>query len=146
MAGESLPVRSAPFDNAPQTGAVPANARVFICDHSLDEKWFGIVYDKSGQLVTASFMDYPMPRAGFLHDVQLLDFPVPTPTNPLGVKGVGESGVTGSLPTMMNAITDALALAGVKAFDMPATPARVWAAIQAARAGQPEALAITAGA
>ncbi len=48
VAGESLPVRSAPFANAPQIGAVPANARFFICDHSLDENWFGIVYDKGG--------------------------------------------------------------------------------------------------
>jgi|SRR5579871_1915186 len=105
------------------------------------------IYDPAtGQLLTGSFMDYPMPRAGFLHDVELLDFPVPTPTNPLGVKGVGESGVTGSLPTLMNAISDALALAGVTAFDMPATPARVWAAIQAAKAGHPASMAVPAAA
>jgi carbon-monoxide dehydrogenase large subunit len=101
------------------------------------------IYDSaSGQLLTGSFMDYPMPRAGFLKGVTLLDYPVPTATNPLGAKGVGESGVTGSLPTLMNAITDALAQAGVTHFDMPATPARVWGAIHAAHEGDPAALAI----
>lgn len=103
-----------------------------------------LVYDAGGQLLTGSFMDYPMPRAGMLRPdrITLLDHPVPSPTNPLGVKGVGESGVTGSLPTLMNAITDALAQVGVAELDMPATPARVWAAIQAAQAGQPGALAV----
>ncbi len=101
-----------------------------------------VVYDGAGQLLTGSYMDYPMPRAGLLTQVTLLDHPVPTPTNPLGAKGVGESGVTGSLPTVMNAITDALGQVGVKQFDMPATPARVWAAIQGAKAGRPGALAV----
>lgn len=101
-----------------------------------------VVYDGSGQLLTGSYMDYPMPRAGMLASVTLLDHPVPTPTNPLGAKGVGESGVTGSLPTVMNAITDALAQVGVKHFDMPATAARVWAAIQAGKTGKPGALAV----
>ncbi len=103
------------------------------------------IYDESsGQLLVGSYMDYAMPRAGFLPGsaVTLLDHPVPTETNPLGAKGVGESGVTGSLPTLMNAINDALAHMGVKHFDMPATPARVWAAIQAAKAGRPSALAV----
>jgi carbon-monoxide dehydrogenase large subunit len=101
------------------------------------------IYDPdSGQLLTGSFLDYPMPRAGLLKGLQLLDHPVPTPTNPLGAKGVGESGVTGSLPTVMNAITDALSAVGVTDFDMPATPARVWAAIQAAGVGNPAKMAI----
>jgi carbon-monoxide dehydrogenase large subunit len=101
-------------------------------------------YDANGQLLTGSYMDYFMPRAGMLpvDGITLLDHPVPSPTNPIGVKGVGESGVTGSLPAVMNAITDALAAEGVREFDMPATPARVWAAIQAARAGRPDALAV----
>jgi carbon-monoxide dehydrogenase large subunit len=101
------------------------------------------LYDpESGQLLTGSFMDYPLPRAGLWKQLTLLDHPVPTATNPLGAKGVGESGVTGSLPTLMNAILDALAQAGVTHFDMPATPARVWTALQAAKKGQPAALAI----
>jgi hypothetical protein len=58
-AGESLPVRSAPFDNAPQTGAVPTDARFFVCNRSLDEKWFGIVYDKSGTLAPACGVSEP---------------------------------------------------------------------------------------
>ncbi len=100
-------------------------------------------YDpQTGQLLTGSFMDYPMPRATLVNGLELLDHPVPTPTNPLGAKGVGESGVTGSLPTLMNAITDALAQAGVKQFDMPATPLRVWQAIEAAKAGRPAAMAL----
>jgi hypothetical protein len=58
-AGESLPVRSAPFDNAPQTGAVPTNARFFVCNRSLDEKWFGIVYDKGGALAASCGVSEP---------------------------------------------------------------------------------------
>ncbi|MSQ70153.1 MAG: xanthine dehydrogenase family protein molybdopterin-binding subunit [Betaproteobacteria bacterium] len=103
-------------------------------------------YDpQTGQLLTGSFMDYTMPRAILVDGLQLLDHPVPTPTNPLGAKGVGESGVTGSLPTLMNAITDALAHAGVTEFDMPATPLRVWQAIEAAKAGKPAAMALEQG-
>jgi carbon-monoxide dehydrogenase large subunit len=100
-------------------------------------------YDpETGQLLSASFMDYPLPKAGLWKEVRLLDHPVPTQTNPLGAKGVGEAGVTGSLPTLMNAILDALAPAGVTHLDMPATPGRVWAAIQMAKAGKPAALAL----
>ncbi|HEY1606611.1 MAG TPA: hypothetical protein VGF77_13545 [Allosphingosinicella sp.] len=58
-AGQSLPVRSAPFDNAPQTGAVPVDARFFVCNRSLDEKWFGIVYDKSGALASSCGVSEP---------------------------------------------------------------------------------------
>jgi carbon-monoxide dehydrogenase large subunit len=101
------------------------------------------MYDpESGQLLTGSFMDYFMPRAGFLGEIKLLDHPVPTPTNPLGAKGCGEAGVTGSLPTLMNAILDALQPAGVTHLDMPCTPARVWTAIQMAKSGKPSALAV----
>jgi carbon-monoxide dehydrogenase large subunit len=91
------------------------------------------VYDESGQLVTGSFMDYAMPRAGLVSGIKLLDYPVPTKLNPLGAKGVGEAGVTGSMPALMNAVVDALRQAGVRQFEMPATPARVWHAIQAAK-------------
>jgi carbon-monoxide dehydrogenase large subunit len=91
------------------------------------------VYDRdSGQLLTGSFMDYAMPRAGLVSGIKLLDYPVPTKLNPLGAKGVGEAGVTGSMPALMNAVLDALRQAGVRHFDMPATPARVWQAIQSA--------------
>jgi aerobic carbon-monoxide dehydrogenase large subunit len=101
------------------------------------------VYDPdTGQMLTGSFMDYPLPKAGLWKEVKLLDHPVPTATNALGAKGVGEAGVTGSLPTLMNAILDALGPLGVTHFDMPASPARVWTAIQAARAGRSAALAV----
>jgi carbon-monoxide dehydrogenase large subunit len=102
------------------------------------------VYDASGQLLTGSFMDYAMPRAGLVGGLKVTDFAVPTATNPLGAKGVGEGGVTGSMPALMNAVADALRRAGVKRFDMPASQQRVWAAIQAAKAGKPEALAVGA--
>jgi carbon-monoxide dehydrogenase large subunit len=102
------------------------------------------VYDASGQLLTGSFMDYAMPRAGLVGGLTVTDFAVPTATNPLGAKGVGEGGVTGSMPCLMNAVVDALRRAGVKRFDMPASQQRVWAAIQAAKAGKPDALAVGA--
>jgi carbon-monoxide dehydrogenase large subunit len=110
------------------------------CGHILGEQ---AVYDaESGQLLTGSFMDYPMPRAILVNNLQVLQHPVPTQTNPLGAKGVGEAGVTGSMPCLMNAIIDALRSAGVTHFDMPATPLRVWTALQAAKAGKPRALAL----
>jgi aerobic carbon-monoxide dehydrogenase large subunit len=90
------------------------------------------VYDRGGQLLTGSFMDYAMPRAGLVSGIKLLDHPVPTQLNPLGAKGVGEAGVTGSMPALMNAVVDALRQAGVRGFEMPATPARVWKAIREA--------------
>ncbi|HZQ74582.1 MAG TPA: xanthine dehydrogenase family protein molybdopterin-binding subunit [Burkholderiales bacterium] len=91
------------------------------------------VYDAGGQLLSGSFMDYPMPRAVLVNNLRLVDHPVPTKTNPLGAKGVGEAGVTGSMPCLMNAVLDALREAGVKQFDMPATPHRVWRALQTLR-------------
>jgi len=91
------------------------------------------VYDEGGQLLTGSFMDYPMPRAVLVNNLTVLDHPVPTKTNPLGAKGVGEAGVTGSMPCVMNAVMDALRQGGVKHFDMPASAHRVWKALQAAR-------------
>jgi carbon-monoxide dehydrogenase large subunit len=93
------------------------------------------VYDAdSGQLLTGSFMDYAMPRAVLVNNVKLVEHPVPTALNPLGAKGVGEAGVTGSLPALMNAVLDALRQAGVREFDMPASPARVWQALQSVAA------------
>ncbi|NDZ17462.1 carbon monoxide dehydrogenase [Variovorax sp. WS11] len=92
-----------------------------------------IVYSAdNGQLITGSFMDYAMPRAADLCDIQSFSRPVPTKANPLGVKGAGEAGAVGALPAVMNAVGNALWAAGVRHIDMPATPARVWAALQQA--------------
>jgi carbon-monoxide dehydrogenase large subunit len=88
------------------------------------------VYDDAGQLLTGSFMDYAMPRAVMVNGLRVLHHPVPTKTNPLGAKGVGEAGVTGSLPALMNAVLDALRPAGVRQLEMPATAQRVWHALQ----------------
>jgi len=93
-----------------------------------------IVYDpESGQLLTGSFMDYQMPRADEIPEFVLATREVPTKVNPLGAKGVGEAGTVGALGAAMNAICDALAPLGIRHFDMPATPGRVWEAIQDAR-------------
>lgn len=93
------------------------------------------VYDReTGQLITGSFMDYAMPRADtFPTFSNTLDDTVPAKTNPLGAKGVGESGTVGSTPTVMNAIMDALWPLGVRNIQMPATPHRIWLAIEGAR-------------
>jgi aerobic carbon-monoxide dehydrogenase large subunit len=94
-----------------------------------------LVYEPgSGQMVTGSFMDYAMPRADDMPMMNVISSPVPTPNNPLGVKGAGEAGTVGALPVVMNAVVDALRPLGVTHLDMPASPARVWAAIQKARA------------
>jgi carbon-monoxide dehydrogenase large subunit len=96
-----------------------------------------IRYDSdSGQLVTGSFMDYQMPRADEMPAVNLTTRPVPTKVNPLGVKGVGEAGTVGSMVAVINAICDALRPLGVEHIEMPASPPRVWAAIQAASGGR----------
>jgi len=89
-----------------------------------------IHFDSSGQLVTASFMDYAMPHAHDLCDMEVDANPVPTKTNPLGVKGVGEAGCVGALPAVVNALVDALSEFGVRHIEMPATPERVWRAMQ----------------
>jgi carbon-monoxide dehydrogenase large subunit len=81
-------------------------------------------------------MDYTMPRAGLVGGLTLHEHPVPTASNPLGAKGVGEAGVSGSLPALMNAVLDALRQAGVADFEMPATPQRIWEAIRDAKAGK----------
>ncbi|HUA50807.1 MAG TPA: xanthine dehydrogenase family protein molybdopterin-binding subunit [Candidatus Sulfotelmatobacter sp.] len=86
----------------------------------------------SGQLLTASPMDYAVPRADSLCDFVVKSHAVPTQFNPLGAKGAGEAGTVGALPAVMNAIMDALAPLGVTALDMPATSERVWRAIRAA--------------
>ena len=88
------------------------------------------VYDADGQLLTASFMDYGMPRADNFCNIDVQANSVPTATNPLGVKGVGEAGCVGAMPVMMNAVMNALSPLGIRDLDMPASPARVWAAIR----------------
>ncbi|MCC2098692.1 MAG: xanthine dehydrogenase family protein molybdopterin-binding subunit, partial [Hyphomicrobiales bacterium] len=88
-----------------------------------------IVYDEDGQNLTGSFMDYAMPRASDLCMYDVDRNPIPTTTNPLGVKGAGECGTVGALAAGMNAINDALKPFGVRNFQMPATPARVWKAV-----------------
>lgn len=93
------------------------------------------VYDKeSGQLLTGSFMDYAMPRADQFPEFKLGTTCTPCSHNPLGTKGCGEAGAIGSPPAIINAVLDALRPLGVKDLDMPASPARVWQAIQSARA------------
>jgi carbon-monoxide dehydrogenase large subunit len=92
-----------------------------------------VVYDERGQLLTASLMDYMVPRADDLPALVVGHHSVACTTNPLGVKGAGESGVAGSLPSAVNAVLDALASRGVRELDLPMTPHRVWAALQARR-------------
>ena len=91
-----------------------------------------VAYDSEGQLLTGSYMDYAMPRAHHAPDFLLESHPVPAKTNPLGTKGCGEAGCAGGLASVMNAIADALAEQGIKHIDMPASPARVWKALQEA--------------
>jgi carbon-monoxide dehydrogenase large subunit len=94
-----------------------------------------VVYDReSGQLLTASFMEYAMPRADTLCDMVIESNPVPTKLNPLGAKGAGEAGTVGALPVVINAVMSALAPLGARDLDMPVTSERVWRAIQHARA------------
>ena len=96
------------------------------------------VYDDSGQLLTGSFMDYAMPRAADMPMFELANHPVPTKTNPLGVKGCGEAGCAGGLTSMMNAVIDALSDYGIRHVDMPLTPFRIWQALQTAGAQRPQ--------
>ncbi len=84
----------------------------------------------SGQLVTGSFMDYAMPRADTLPDMLCETNPVPTQTNPLGVKGAGEAGAVGAMPAVGNALVDALSSLGIRDLPMPATPERLWRVIR----------------
>jgi carbon-monoxide dehydrogenase large subunit len=94
------------------------------------------VYDEQGQLLTGSYLDYAMPRAQHAPDFSVYSHPVPAKTNPLGVKGCGEAGCAGGLTSIMNAVVDALSVYGIKHIDMPATPQRIWQAIQEAKKRQ----------
>ena len=92
----------------------------------------GVAFDETGQIVSGSLMDYGLPRADDVPFFDLDRHDVPTPTNPLGVKGAGEAGLTGAPAAIMNAVADALRSAGATPGDMPATSGRVWGALQAA--------------
>jgi aerobic carbon-monoxide dehydrogenase large subunit len=94
-----------------------------------------IHFDASGQLVSGSFMDYAMPRAETFGPFHVESNPVPTKTNPLGIKGAGEAGCVGAMPAVANALVDALSHLGIRHVEMPATPERLWRAIAQAKAG-----------
>jgi carbon-monoxide dehydrogenase large subunit len=88
-----------------------------------------IQFDGHGQILTGSFMDYAMPRATDISAVEVKSNPVPTRTNPLGVKGAGEAGCVGAMPAVANALVDALSHLGIRHIEMPATPERLWRAM-----------------
>jgi carbon-monoxide dehydrogenase large subunit len=85
-----------------------------------------VMYDEDGQLLTGSLMDYALPKAEDLPRLELARTETPTPVNPLGAKGVGESGTIGSTPAVVNAVVDALAPFGVVHVDMPLKPEKIW--------------------
>ncbi len=87
------------------------------------------VYDRNGQLVTGTLMDYALPKASYLPNYELHRTTTPTPVNPLGAKGIGEAGTTGSTPCVINAIVDALSPYGVRHLEMPARPEKIWRAM-----------------
>jgi carbon-monoxide dehydrogenase large subunit len=91
------------------------------------------VYDEAGNPLTATLIDYTIPSAADLPRFHLLPMQTPTPRNPLGVKGIGESGAIGAPPAVQNAVIDALSHLGVRHIDMPLTPSTVWTAIRDAR-------------
>ena len=95
--------------------------------------WEGAAYDESGQLVTGSMLDYALPRADRLPDLDVISTVTRSPHHPLGVKGIGEAGTIASTAAVYNAVMDALKPLGVKRVDMPFTPERVWRAIQEAK-------------
>jgi carbon-monoxide dehydrogenase large subunit len=92
--------------------------------------WEGVVYDDNGQLLTGSMTDYALPKAHMMPDIEILSTVTPSPHNPLGVKGIGETGTIASTVTVYNAVIDALRPLGVTRIDMPLTPEKVWQAIR----------------
>jgi carbon-monoxide dehydrogenase large subunit len=88
------------------------------------------IYDENGQLLTGEFMDYAIPRAADIPDFVLGSTETPSPSNPLGVKGVGEAGTIGATPAVANAVVDALSPLGIRHLDIPFTPERVWRAMR----------------
>jgi len=98
--------------------------------------WEGAVYDENGQLLTGSMLDYALPRADRLPDMEVLSTVTPSPHHPIGVKGIGEAGTIASTAAVYNAVIDALSPFGVQTIRMPVTPERAFNAIQAAKAGR----------
>jgi len=92
--------------------------------------WEGAVYDDNGQLITGSMADYALPRAHLLPNMEVLSTETPSPHNPLGVKGIGETGAIASTVTVYNAVIDALRPLGITSLEMPLTPEKVWRAIR----------------
>ena len=97
--------------------------------------WEQFVYDADGNPLTSTLADYAMPSAAELPSFETVNIETPTPLNPLGAKGIGESGTIGSMPAVQNAVVDAVSHLGVRHIDMPCTSERGWAAVQHARAG-----------
>lgn len=95
--------------------------------------WEEAVYDENAQLVSGSMLDYALPRADLLPDIEVLSTVTPSPHQPLGVKGIGEAGTIASTVAVYNAVMDALKPLGVKQVDMPFTPERIWRAVQEAK-------------
>jgi carbon-monoxide dehydrogenase large subunit len=102
--------------------------------HSIGQSLFErCVYDENGQLLTGEFMDYAVPRASDIPVYVLGHTITPSPSNPLGIKGVGEAGTIGATPAIANAVMDALAPSGVKHLDLPLTPEKIWRALSRAK-------------
>ena len=106
-------------------GGIAQGAAQALCEEML--------YDADGNPTTSTFADYTIISAAELPSFELVSMETPTPVNPLGAKGIGESGTIGSTPAVQSAVVDALSHLGVRHIDMPATPQRVWAAVQSAR-------------
>ncbi|MFL5769857.1 MAG: xanthine dehydrogenase family protein molybdopterin-binding subunit [Chloroflexota bacterium] len=98
--------------------------------------WEQAVYDEDGQLLSGSMLDYALPRASWLPNLELDETVTPSPVNPIGVKGVGEAGAIASTAAVANAVNDALSPLGIRHLDMPFTAQNVWRAIQSAKGGQ----------
>ena len=98
--------------------------------------WEQAIYGEDGQLLTGSMLDYALPRAAWLPNLELDETVTPSPVNPIGVKGVGEAGAIASTAAVANAVNDALSGLGIKHLDMPFTPQTVWRALQSAKGGQ----------
>lgn len=98
--------------------------------------WEGAVYDEKGQLLSGTFMDYTMPKARFFPSFETAFTETPSPVNPLGVKGIGETGTIAATPAVANAVVDALKPFGVKEIDMPFTPEKIWKIMQNGRVTQ----------
>ncbi|PYL00431.1 MAG: hypothetical protein DME19_05245 [Verrucomicrobia bacterium] len=102
--------------------------------HSIGQALFErTVYDENGQLLTGEFMDYAMPRAKDIPDYIMDSTITPSPSNPMGIKGVGEAGTIGATPAIANAVIDALSPLGIRHLDLPLTPERIWRAIASAK-------------